>query len=365
MLLTLVVASLGCSSTQPLASEPGLRVEAAGRLVDAVSGHPIAQATIRVGRTSLHTTSDSTGAFILPDLPLGRYDVMVSAPAYGTSLHVLMVSAEGVVSDTVFRLPRPQPTDDAVSAGEGEALRIFERLYLGSPRFRECTLTNPDAVGFTGEKRERAEVIRVAASEPLVVENRWLGYRVRVAVRGMVLIRRRGGFTVRHDNVAAFEDLTPDDEEERERWRKNRRAAYRGSLQHFLAALAAGRAGKEGFRVYAGSVEENAMTLGTLSSRTVAVEVDPHLYVSPAVYAFARILHFPEEWRITFPSSVYDEDTEFQGIRMGDQTSWMRLRDGVAPFTERGELFDSYRARLAGYWAVRRVCQMLSHSYQP
>ena len=136
-------------------------------------------------------------------------------------------------------------------------------------------------------------------------------------------------------------------------------------MQHFLTALAAGRAVKEEFRVYAGTLVERAMTLGTVSSRTVAIEVDPFEYVSPTVYSFARVLRFPEEWRITFSSPVYDEDTDFHGIRMGDQTSWIQLRQGVAPFTLRGDLFDSNSVRLAGYWAVRRVCQLLPHGYQP
>ena len=375
VLLTLVVTSLGCSSTQPLASEPGLRVEASGRLVDAVSGQPLARATIRVGRTHQHTTSDSTGAFTLPEVPLGSHDVMVVAPAYGTSVQFLIVSEEGIVNDAVFRLPRLPSTDDAAASEEGAAdenrqpkravPRVFERLYLGSPRFPECTLTNPSTVGFTTEVRGNAEVMRVTANEPLVIENRWLGYRVHVALQGMVMIRRRGGFTMLHENIAAFEDLTPRDDEERKRWRKNRREAYRGSLQHFLAALAVGRAVKEEFRVYAGTSVENTMTLATMSRRTVAIEVDPFQYVSPTVYAFARVLRFPGEWRITFASNVYKEDTDFQGIRMGDQTSWIRLREGLAPFTVRGDLFDSNSLRLAGYWAVRRVCQLLPHGYQP
>ena len=373
-MLTLAVTPIGCSNTQPLTSDPGLRVEVSGRLVDAVSGDPIAQATLRVDRTHLQTTSDSTGAFTLPDVPLGRHDVMVVAPAYGTSVQFLTVSAEGVLNDAVFHLPRLQATNDAPASEQGKtsenrqpqraAFRVFERLYLGSTRFPECTLTNPGVVGLTTELRGNAEVMYVTASEPLVVENRWLGYRVHLAIEDMVMIRRRGGFTVRHENIAAFEDLTPRDEEEHKRWRKNRRTAYRGSLQHFLTALAAGRAVKEEFRVYAGTLVERAMTLGTISSRTVAIEVDPSQYVSPTVYSFARVLRFPEEWRITFSSPVYDEDTDFQGIRMGDQTSWIQLRQGMAPFTLRGDLFDSKSVRLAGFWAVRRVCQLLPHSYQ-
>lgn len=365
MWLTLVAIPLGCSTTQPLADDPGLRVAASGRLVDAASGEPVARATIRVGRTYQHAISDSTGAFTLPNVPLGRHDVMVMAPAYGTSIHALIVSQDGVVNDAVFRLSPVSSTNVAPASDEGEAPRVFERLYLGSARFPECTLTNPDGVRFTTQTRDDAALIRVASREPLVVENRWLGYRVHVALQDMVMIRRPKGFMVQHDNVAAFEDLKPRDEEERRRWQKNRREAYWGSLRHFLSALAVGRAGKEEFRVYGGSRVENAMTLGTLSSRTVASEVDPALFVSQTVYAFARVLRFPEEWMITFDAPVYDEDTEFQGIRMGAQTSWMRLPEGMAPFTLRGDLFDSNSVRLSGYWAVRRVCQLLPHSYQP
>ena len=402
LFLLLAAMLLGCGRTGLLTGDPTPRVGVSGRVVDEITEHPIPQAEILVGGTALQTTSDASGVFALPDVPLGHHALIVIAPDYATAILPLEVDPPGR-REVVLRLSRGEESD-ATSTAEGafdnpqehvEALRrenrslrrrlaqykrlyqqiveqtdgglaLFDRLYVGSPVVPECALLNPEVVRFEANaSRRRLERTTVAADEPLVVENRRLGYRVRVALVGFTMTQHRRGYTVRHDNVVAFEALTPQNDDEAGRWAKNRLKAYRGSLRHFLPALAAGRVDQEGFRVYAGTFIDDASTYGSSFSRTYDIEVDPAPYVATTEEPYERWLVAVDELKVTFTPQVLTDDTDFLGISMGDQTSWLRVQQSPVPFTTDGRLLEPARVQLSGSWSIRRVCQMLPHGYQP
>ncbi len=402
LFLLLAATLLGCGRTVLLTGEPAPRVGVSGRVIDEITEHPIPQAEILVGGTVLQTTSDASGVFALPDVPLGHHALIVIAPDYATAILPLDVDLEGR-REVVFRLSRGEEAD-ATSTAEGafdnpqehiEALRrenrslrrrlaqykrlyqqvveqtdgrlaLFDRLYVGSPVVPECALLNPEVVRFEANaSRRRLERTTVAADEPLVVENRWLGYRVRVALVGFTMTQHRRGYSVRHDNVVSFEALPPQNDDEARRWAKNRLKAYRGSLRHFLTALAAGRVDQQGFRVYAGTFVDDASTYGSSFSRIYDIEVDPAPYVATTEQPYERWLVAVDELKVTFPTQVLTDDTDFVGVSMGDQTSWLRVQQSPVPFTTDGRLLEPERVQLSGSWSIRRVCQMLPHDYQP
>ena len=400
--LLLAATALGCGRAVLLTGDPAPRVRVSGRVVDAITQRPIPQAAVLVGGTAVRTTSDASGVFALPDVPLGRHTVIVVAPDYGTATLPLAVDA-AEPREVTLRLPRRLEAD-STSLAEGaydnardyiEALRrenrslrrrmaqykrlyeqavaqtdgglaLFKRLYVGSSVVSECELLNPEVVRLeTSGSRRRVEMTTVSVDEPLVVENRWLGYRVRVALVDFTMTQHRRGYSLRHDNVVAFEALNPQNDAEAERWAKNRLKVYRGSLRHFLTALAARRVEQEGFRVYAGTFVDDVSSYGSSFSRAYDIEVDPSPYVATTEQPYERSLAVVDELKVTFPDQILSDDADFLGVSMGDQTSWLRVQRSPLPFTTDGRLLDPDRARLSGYWSIRRVCQMLPQGYQP
>ena len=400
-LVLLAAPWLGCGRAVLLTGDPTPRVGVSGRVVDAMSQRPIPQAEILVGGTALRATSDASGVFALPKVPLGHHTVIVVTPDYGTAILPLAVDPAGR-ADVVLRVARDEEEQASSIAEEAyddpedyaEALRrenrllrrrlaqykrlyeqaveqpggraLFERLYAGTEVVPACALLNPEVLRFESKESSGGFTsTTVAADEPLVVENRWLGYRVRVALVDFTMTQRRRGHSVRHDNVVAFEALAPRNDDEAGRWAKNRLKVYRGSLQHFLTALAARRAEREGFRVYAGTFVDDASTYGSSFSRAYDIEVDPAPYVATTEHPYERSLALVEELKVTFPTQVLVDDTDFVGVSMGDQTSWLRVQQSPVPFTTDGRLLEPERVRLSGYWSIRRLCQMLPQGWSP
>ncbi|MCH8961701.1 MAG: hypothetical protein IH820_10375 [Bacteroidetes bacterium] len=93
--------------------------------------------------------------------------------------------------------------------------------------------------------------------------------------------------------------------------------------------------------------------------------MDPAPYVATTEQPYERWLVAVDELKVTFPTQVLTDDTDFLGVSMGDQTSWLRVQQSPVPFTTDGRLLDPERVQLSGSWSIRRVCQMLPHGYQP
>lgn len=75
----------------------------AGRVLDATTNLPIADALISVG--SLYTaSSDGKGAFVLSQVPIGQQTVTVRAPAYTTVTATVTVTKDEGVSIGYARL---------------------------------------------------------------------------------------------------------------------------------------------------------------------------------------------------------------------------------------------------------------------
>ena len=71
------------------------------------------------------------------------------------------------------------------------------------------------------------------AVEPLLITNNALGYRVKYVLKEF----KREGSTIRYDGDPLFEELSPETEEQEQRWVQNRELAFHGSFHHFLLAL--------------------------------------------------------------------------------------------------------------------------------
>jgi hypothetical protein len=88
--------------------------------------------------------------------------------------------------------------------------------------------------------------LQATAPEPLVIENRALGYRIRYELDHFESSR---GATY-YAGSSQFEELKPAYDREAARWQRNRRRAYEGSTRHLLASLLAGTQEREGFSVF-------------------------------------------------------------------------------------------------------------------
>lgn len=357
-LLTTVPCPLAAQEVEPLSL--------LGRVVDAETGESLAGAHVFLAGSTLGATTDRDGYYRLDHLPPGQLEIAASMLGYEAASHRLNLSA----ADTTALDFRLQPTvivlgEVYVAAGRPEEwhqrLATFEQLFLGTTDNAERSrLVNPEVLDFFVDDGH----LRVEANAPLLIENRGLGYRVHYYLQEFEVLQG----VVRYLGIPRFEELEPRNKREQRRWDRRRRAAYEGSLQHFLSTL-----------FTTGHVED-AEKAGFEVSVVPEFEFDPSStypvrsgsLLRPADEPHSRLLAFQDHLQIIYlpdvqrrPSSSGVPGLSGASPSLDDYASWITLTNGPAVVDRFGYLFDPYAVTTFGRWSQERIAEILPRDYQP
>ncbi len=337
-----------------------------GTVTDAGTREAIPGATVFLAGTQRGTVTDAEGRFLLAALPAGPFDAVVTMPGYRLRQQPLVLVAGDTLTLDVslaladLRLPGLVVEDDGRAWRRN--LAEFRTAFLGTvPHARQCQIVNERVLVF-GRTRDG---LTARSTEPLVIENRALGYRLSYALDDFEhqphtgLVRWRGG--------AYFTPLPPRDAREQRRWDVARQETYRGSLAHFLRALAAGTYVREGFRVY--QTPTLGLDVNTLG-QVLTQEATPAAFLSPGAAPGTFTLGFTGFLQVLYrheaphPDYAASQDRIAQRFRVSGQHSALELRAPVASFQASGLLLDPYASTSWGYWAwENRVSTMLPFEY--
>jgi hypothetical protein len=94
---------------------------------------------------------------------------------------------------------------------------------------------------------KRITTCYATANEPLVVENQALGYRLVYDLQHFDAAASGKTYSA---GTARFEELKPESERQANRVRRNRLAAYQGSIRHLMASLVDNTFEQAGFMVF-------------------------------------------------------------------------------------------------------------------
>ncbi len=219
-----------------------------GRIFDAKTGQPLPFATVYINNTSRGTTADENGIYRLTNVPLGNQELVGSSLGYQTVRQSLrLTDARPRAVDLKL-----DPTGQALAAVTvtGRHSKVWERQFrqfsrelLGSrPQARQCRISNPNVLSFQEEKGR----LLASATEPLVIDNEALGYRLHYDLQHFDVYRNRMNFA----GTARFDELPTTDTRQQAKWQAGRQKAYQGSLQHLLASLLAGTHQRAGYTIY-------------------------------------------------------------------------------------------------------------------
>ncbi|MFB6098666.1 MAG: carboxypeptidase-like regulatory domain-containing protein [Salinibacter sp.] len=335
-----------------------------GRVLDAETGAPLPRTHVFVPRTMNGTVTDSTGRFRLTVQP-GATRLYVSRVGYANEAFTFR-SAPGRPQVITVRLsPKvissPPVTVSAKRDEEWyERLDRFTRLFIGpSSKAQKCTLLNPEVLRF--EEKWWGKFV-AWAEQPLIIENRALGYRVRYFLKAF----EERGSVVRWDGEPLFERLTPKDSLEAARWRQNRREAYRGSLRHFLRSLIDDRLDEEQFELYripraaAFRYTDRADRLPTSRERILRPGPD-------STYLLEAHSRLEVVYRGEPESEAYLDWADIHRRPPRDyQTSQIELNQSPIHVEPHGEIVEPYGATLYRYFAFTvRMAHLLPREYEP
>lgn len=354
---------LGLSLVPALAAQPTTPVPLRGVVLDAETGLPLEDAHVFIATSMLGTATGADGRFRLERVPPGAHRLIVTMLGFTPATEEVLIRDAAPEPFTIRLEPTVIEVEELTVTAHRDRrwekrLERFEALFLGESAFAEqCRILNPEVLDFEGKWWGR---FAAEAQEPLLVENRALGYRIQYYLKNFEL----KGATLRYDGEPFFEELEPSSPAERARWDANRQRAFAGSFRHFLLALLDDTCRDEGFLLSM----RPATSLHGWSSRSYPIA--PPMLLEAGPTPSEKLLRFSGYVEIVYIHEV-EEDAfhRWQGrahaTSRGNQKSFIRLTDGPTLIDYTGEVIDPYGVTTYGYFAFERIAELLPKEYRP
>lgn len=346
-----------------------------GKVVDEESRNPIPNATVWVEGTTIQTITDDQGEYSFA-LPKGYYEIFAQAEGFTDDKATLVLeNSDGRVHDFILkkRLNRGNyinsANGDTNSREEKELLRTenvkkFIDHYINNDL--KCELQNPQDITFADSKGEEG-LMWIKDPVELRVVNWELGYKIRIMMNEYVSKEYSGILGLNVDADYFFEEMEPENEEQAKRWEKNRNYHFKGSLRHFLIAMASDKSPRYfGYRLYSGQFVSSSTAMAYSSSSVTDVEKQKYELFFPNNLNGNTILKLKDELRIEFVEKGVDDPDNIMGLNMYQyQTSWLSLNGDTIEFSNNGMFTTPLQVEVKGVWRYTPVCKMVPKDYLP
>ncbi len=291
--------------------------------------------------TMLSTSTNPQGRFVLKNIPAGTYDLVISIKGYRLRTMPITVNASRSNNFT-FRLRpagRQAPATEVTARDSKDwqnKLKKFNNVFFSTTaNSAQCELLNPSAIDFL---EDQATAIKAVAQEPLVFENKALGYKI-------TYILQQFEVTVnfsQYNGIPKFDDLIPENDQEQRQWRLNRLKAFNGSPVHFFASLYMNYLKKaknnaelksEGFIVSTIMDlrhEADEAYSSPTANRSKYKEIDVNDFITSGSKDSEFKLIFPQYWEVTYTKEPEEEEYLWhQGINPHSRQKYKRVNSGA------------------------------------
>jgi hypothetical protein len=331
-----------------------------GKVVDADTKEALVAASVFAQNTTRGTTTDKDGQFSLY-LDKGGYELIISFTGYvsktinvqkdeGAPLQIEMQKADNSMSEVIIK------SSNEVPDGWEKYGQFFIKHFLGETAFADsCTLLNPQALKFLYFRK--SDRLKVLAAEPLLIDNRALGYKLRYELDSFVyhfktdLNSYRGLclYGIMEGNAA-----------EQAVWKKNRKEAYLGSRLHFMRSYYDSTLKQEGFTV------DILSKPGSNRFSRLANPYDTAYYFYDTATDDVE-LYFPLKVSIGYTGKA-PEKKYIEQFNLPAETkvpySYIDLLDGII-IKPHGFFFDQRSWINQGYWSWKNLADQLPYDYDP
>ncbi|MCF2489252.1 carboxypeptidase regulatory-like domain-containing protein [Dyadobacter sp. CY347] len=218
-----------------------------GYVTDATTGKPMQFANVYINGSTQRAVTNEQGAYTLAVVPAGTVEIVASFVGYQSATQKIRFENTSPQKAN-FQLRISEQMLDAVtvrgnSKRSERNLRLFKKQLFGEPFGRQCLLVNGEVLSFKEDKGH----LYATASEPLIIDNQALGYRL---IYDLQHFDATPSGKVYSAGTARFQELKPENERQADRFRRNRLTAYHGSARHLMASLIDGTFEEAGFLVY-------------------------------------------------------------------------------------------------------------------
>ncbi|HMR91106.1 MAG TPA: carboxypeptidase-like regulatory domain-containing protein [Chitinophagaceae bacterium] len=331
-----------------------------GRIVDSATREPLHGASVYGQNTTIGTTTNKEGGFSL-SLKSGGYELIVSYTGYQT--RYIRISHTDAQLGDIEMIPEEKSLGEVVITSSNEVPDGWEKYgsfftghFIGTTPFAEAvTLLNPEALKFYFLRRSNK--LRVLATEPLLIENRALGYQLRYELDSFIY-----HYNTDINTYRGFCLFTPleGDERMQQVWAANRREAYYGSKLHFMRSYYDSTVVQDGWQIDILNPQD--------STRFFRIaNVYDSRYYGEADSTGNIELWFPAKVSIIYPRKKPSPEYLKQYGLPPDvpiQISYIDMMDAII-IQENGYYFDQKNWINQGYWSWKNLADQLPYDYVP
>jgi hypothetical protein len=354
-----------------------------GSVKDSASGKPLAGVSVFLNSTSKGTITRADGNFVLSGIPPGRYELIISAIGYETFVTEitsrnlppsLKIALHVKASELAAVVVEPYLKDGWKKWG-----KFFMDNFIGTTENAgSCNLKNSKVLRF--HYYLKSKKLSVTAIEPLIIENKALGYDLEYRLEGFTC-----DFTshiVSYFGYPFFREMTADFPSRQQEWERHRQRAYLGSLMHFMRSLYNSRLQQDGFiveheiqvpnlekervkAIYTPNVTKaDSIPMDTLHHYW-EVERQPDFFVQK-VKSYDRLLTFnPDQTRTFFFTG--DFTVIYGNGRMGiayKESSLELMIPGPIAIEENGSYFPPQSVLTLGSWSeTEKMANLLPRDF--
>jgi hypothetical protein len=330
-----------------------------GKVID-TTGQPLAGASVFCQNTTIGTLSKSDGSFHLR-LANGGYDLIISFTGYQTES--IRVGKDHKETDTLQVTLRAQDKslEQAVVTGSAEVTdgwdkygQFFLDNFIGTtPNANQCVLENKEALKFYFYKKRNK--LRIKATSDLLITNSALGYKIRYQLDSFVYYYDNN--VSLYTGYPLFEEMqgTP---EQQDSWKQNRLYSYAGSRLHFIRSWYDSTLDDEGFVLEMADSNDNS------KMRRITNPYDPKFYavdsgdVEVGIQGRLRV-----SYKNQLPDRKYLQEHKFP-LNTPVQISAIDILNGFV-IEENGYFYEQSDVTNMGYWAWKKVAELLPLDYLP
>lgn len=333
-----------------------------GEVLSEENGEPIADVNIFLNQTTIGTTSDNQGKFVLSRIPEGLHDLVLSFIGYETIS--VTINTDNLNDYYIFEMQEQvvEMEEFIVTydrAREGN-YKVFKDYFLGKTANAENTkIMNPGAIHFSFD--EKSYTLTAEANQTIRVENNALGYELNYELDTFkVDFKKEQNFLA---GIPFFKEKTPEDSLLLRSWKRNREISYNGSFQHFIDSLLGDSLDSAGFQIRREKRSGNKRVVASnpIKSSAIFFELVPGTY----------ILQFNDFINVTYLNEQEDQrylnwkyGYKQNKIKPGPQNTSIYIEGGTVYIDESGYISEPLKVLMDGYWSFTKVADLMPLNYK-
>jgi hypothetical protein len=297
-------------------------------------------------------------------LPPGGYELVFTFSGFKTESRRI-TTADGGEAINVNLKEREKELETVAITSTNEVKdglekygQFFNEEFIGkTSNSKVCSIQNAEALHFFFSKKRNR--LKITATEPLIIKNNALGYNIKYTI---------DSFTHEYNTDVSIYSGSPLYEEmqgdsiQKLLWQANRKAAYKGSLLHFMRSVYNKHLKEEQFEIQF-IVQQNGIenaiklkdTYGAINyikdDSTQTVDMLPNQKNAGILFMGEKPV---EAYTLAHPTEP--KDFKFS-ILIFKPTESLTIE-------QNGYFYDQNNLSISGYWAWEKVAEQLPYDYK-